>query len=104
MLVFEKAQIIFVLFMLVGQTKALSITPPKHISQRIVEYGGCCGPVGFKCGGCTPEEDWIELQKENHGCCLPKPIKANGPQYWCCRCGYPTLQPFRGQPCCAGNC
>ena len=78
-----------------------------HIVSTVKYAGGCCGPVDTNCGTCTPHTRWPGMA-ESHGCCFPeqkkKTEKANGPSYWCCRCGYPNLQPFYGQPCCAGHC
>ena len=81
-----------------------------HIVSTVKHAGGCCGPVDTHCGTCTPKAGLPGIA-EGHGCCFPRieqtkktEKKANGPTYWCCRCGYPALQPNYGQPCCAGHC
>ena len=82
----------------------------KEISLSVQVAGGCCGPVNEDCGKCTPKGQ-MPTFKTGYSCCLPvieelegKKPSVPGPQYWCCKCGYPSLQPSYGQPCCAGNC
>ena len=83
-------------------------TETQKIVASVQQAGGCCGVINENCGKCTPEGQ-MQGFEPGHGCCLPvmkrmeKKISGTGPQYWCCKCGYPNLQPFYGQPCCAGN-
>ena len=110
-----KVKILYLCLLFVVLCEVSSISPQNSgtESQKIVasvqQAGGCCGVVNENCGNCTPEGE-MQGFKPGHGCCLPvmkrmeKKISGTGPQYWCCKCGYPNLQPFYGQPCCAGNC
>ena len=83
---------------------------PEHIVSSVKQAGGCCGVLDADCGTCTPQTGWPEMP-EGYGCCFPGVERrrrtgdpSNGPTYWCCKCGQPFLQPFQGQPCCAGHC
>jgi len=91
-----------------------SSKPPSSENQEIVlsvqRAGGCCGTANEDCGKCTPKGQMPGFEG-GYSCCLPeiektekKKVSGTGPQYWCCKCGYPALQPSYGQPCCAGNC
>ena len=73
----------------------------KETIEAVHGVGGCCGPVGQNCGQCIPNGEMPGLGKEI-GCCLP--VKAKSPEYSCCKCGIPSLNPTYGAPCCAGNC
>lgn len=113
MIMKPKTIIFLVLLGVFCQSLTAAKTPNAENKETLLSVqlaGGCCGPVNEDCGKCIPKDQMPNFET-GYSCCLPvteeveeKKPSARGPQYWCCRCGYPALQPSYGQPCCAGTC